>query len=71
MHCYVHDDAAKAIQRKAEARGVSVSRYLAELIQREVGGGWPDGYFEAVVGKWQGQPPERPPQGELEVRSEF
>jgi hypothetical protein len=56
---------------RAEARGVPVSRYLAELVQREVGGGWPEGYFEAVVGRWQGDAPARPDQGKLEARSSF
>jgi hypothetical protein len=71
MHCYVSDETAKAMRDRAAARGVSVSRYLAELVQREAGGGWPEGYFEAVVGKWQGEAPIRPEQGELEARAAF
>lgn len=71
MHCYVPDAAADVIRKRAEARGISVSRYLAELVQREVGGGWPEGYFEAVVGKWQGEAPTRPRQGRLETRARF
>jgi hypothetical protein len=71
MHCYVPDEAADAIRKKAEARGISVSRYLAELVQRELGAGWPEGYFEAVVGKWHGDPPARPAQGEMESRTAF
>jgi hypothetical protein len=69
MHCYVSDETSKAMRARAAARGVSVSRYLAELVQREAGGGWPAGYFEAVVGKWQGEAPIRPEQGELEARA--
>ena len=71
MHCYVSEETAKAIRARAEARGVPVSRYLAELVQREVGGGWPEGYFEAVVGRWQGDAPTRPDQGEVEARAAF
>ena len=71
MHCYVPDAAADVIRKRAEARGISVSRYLAELVQREVGGGWPEGYFKAVVGKWQGEAPTRPVQGRLETRARF
>ena len=71
MHCYVPDAAADVIRKRAEARGISVSRYLAELVQREIGGGWPEGYFEAVVGKWQGAVPSRPVQGPLETRRRF
>jgi hypothetical protein len=61
------DAVAEEVRRRAEARGVSVSRYLAELVAREVRGGWPDGFFEEVVGKWEGEL-ERPAQGELESR---
>ena len=71
MHCYIPDAAADVIRKRAEARGISVSRYLAELVQREVGSGWPEGYFEAVVGKWQGEAPTRPAQGRLETRARF
>jgi hypothetical protein len=71
MHCYVSEETAKAIRMRAEARGIPVSRYLAELVNREVGGGWPEGYFEAVVGRWQGDAPARPDQGELEARTGF
>jgi hypothetical protein len=69
MHCYVPDATAEVIRKRAEARGIPVSRYLAELVQREVNGGWPEGYFEAVVGKWQGELLVRPEQGELETRT--
>jgi len=71
LHFYVSDETAKMIRVRAEAKGVPVSRYLAELVQREVGGGWPQGYFETVVGGWQGEPPNRPEQGELETRASF
>jgi hypothetical protein len=32
---------------------MSVSRYLAELIRREVGAGWAEGFFEEVIGGWK------------------
>jgi hypothetical protein len=32
---------------------MSVSRYLAELIRREVGAGWVEGFFEEVIGGWK------------------
>lgn len=67
LHLYLPDEVAKAVQKRAEARGISVSRYLAELVRREVGAGWPNGYFEDVVGKWEGKL-ERPEQGSLEPR---
>jgi hypothetical protein len=64
----------RARNRRAEgaatrrSRGVSISRYLAELIKEKVGADWPAGYFERVVGGWEGEPLERPAQGEFEPR---
>jgi hypothetical protein len=59
---------ARRVQDHAEAVGLSTSRYLAELVQREVGSGWPAGYFERVVGGWQGDELTRPEQPVLEQR---
>ena len=33
--------------------------------------GWPPGFFEATAGGWQGEPLERGPQGEHEVREQL
>ena len=68
LHLYVPEPLACSIRARAEARGLSVSRYLAEIVCREMGEGWPEGYFEDVVGRWEGDELERPPQGELEER---
>jgi hypothetical protein len=68
LHLYIPDDLAESIQRKAQSANLSVSRYLAELVQREMAIDWPPGYFEDVVGRWQGATLERPPQGEFEQR---
>ncbi len=68
LHLYVPEEVAAEVARRARARGVSVSRYLAGLIQRQVGTAWPGGYFDEVVGGWSGEPLSRPPQGELEPR---
>lgn len=62
LHCYVPEPLARRLQQRADAAGVSTSRYLAELIRRNVGGGWPEGYFEQVVGAWQGEELVRPAQ---------
>ena len=67
LHFYVPDDIAAAVQRRARSLGLSVSKYLAELASREVAAGWPEGYFESVVGAWKGRL-ERAPQGKLERR---
>jgi hypothetical protein len=71
LHFYVPDEIAKRIKEKAKARNMSVSKFVAETMQRETHLGWPEGYFEQVVGKWQGEPLERPEQLPLEERDPF
>lgn len=72
LHCYVPDEIAQQAKLRAEQAGLSLSRYLAELVKRDAQSvaGWPEGYFE-LFGKWQGAAPERPPQGPLEERLEM
>ncbi len=71
LHLYVPDDLAEEIRQRAESRGVSVSRFLSELARREIGSGWPEDFFERVVGGWQGEAPQRPSQGVFEEREPF
>ena len=52
LHLYVSEDLAEKIREQAEASGSSVSGYLAKLVRREVPQGWPEGFFERVVGGW-------------------
>jgi hypothetical protein len=61
----------RKLRKKAAARGLSLSRYVTELVQREVAEAWPDRFFDEVVGGWKGKPLERPPQGALETRDEL
>ena len=68
LHTYVPKSLAERVAARAKARGVPVSRYLADLIRRDVELGWPDGYFDRVVGGWKGAPLRRAPQGRLEDR---
>ena len=68
LHVYVPDNIAEKAHRLAREQGVSVSKFLARLLERELGPGWPDGYFEDVIGSWHGDPLERELQGEIEVR---
>ena len=68
LHLYVPREVADRAQHAAEARGMSLSRYLAEVVRREVGEGWPPGFFDEVVGGWVGESLERPPQGDFEAR---
>ena len=72
LHCYVPDDVAEQAQKKARESGLSLSRYLAELVKRDAGasGAWPEGYFE-LFGQWQGAPLSRAPQGGFEARAEL
>lgn len=68
LHTYVSEQIADSLRRRAESLGLSTSKYLAELARRDVGGGWPEGYFERVAGAWQGdlQRPTQPPAEERE-----
>jgi hypothetical protein len=68
LHCYISESLAAKVRQRAKGAGLSASRYLAELVKLEVGTEWPEGFFEEVVGGWQGEPLERPPQAQLEVR---
>jgi hypothetical protein len=68
LHLYVSDDLAAEIGRRAEAAGMSVSRFLAKLVQEKASAGWPDGWFDRVPGGWKGAPLERQPQGKFESR---
>jgi hypothetical protein len=68
MHFYVPDPIAKQLRARAKTLGLTVSRYLAAVVRKEVGEGWPEGYFEEVVGHWEGEPLLRPPQAAYEDR---
>ena len=68
FHCYVSEAVAEVIRRRARARRLSVSQYLARLAEQDAAVGWPPGYFEHVIGGWNGDPLVRPPQGDYEER---
>ncbi len=71
MHLYVPKDVAAEVKRRADAQGVSTSRYLADLVTREVADEWPPGFFQAVIGGWVGEPLERPPDLPWKERDAF
>jgi len=50
LSLYVSDEVASAVRRQADDAGLSVSKYLAGLVRRELGAGWPERFFEEVVG---------------------
>lgn len=68
LHLYVPEETAELLKSRAIERDMSVSGYLAEIVGREIGGkGWPDGFFEEVLGGWAGEL-ERSSQGVYETR---
>lgn len=62
------DEKAKQLAARAKAQGVPLEEYVSSLLSDGfwVNPHWPEGYFERVVGSWQGEPLEREPQGEAE-----
>lgn len=72
LHCYVPEEIAQQAQHRATQSGLSLSRYLAELVKRDTGvsASWPEGYFD-IFGKWEGAPLNRPAQLTLEERLEI
>lgn len=69
LHLYVPEELAAEIARRAEALGMSVSRFLAEVVRRDIGTAWPNEYFEDVVGGWRGEPLGRADRLEYEERA--
>jgi len=68
IHCYVPDEVAAQLGKKAENSHLSVSKYLAKLVKKDIASNWPDGYFEQVFGQWKGEPLQRHEQGDYEKR---
>ncbi len=70
LHLYVSEDVAERIRLRARAKRLSVSQYLADVVEQQVASEWPEDFFSKVVGRWQG-PLKRAPQGKLETREKF
>jgi hypothetical protein len=67
---YVSAEVAEALRARAAAERESLSKCVTEIVKREMPelatpSGWPEGYFEEVVGSWKGEFLQRPPQEEL------
>jgi hypothetical protein len=56
LHLYVSNEIAEALKRKSKAQGMSVSKYLAEIVRKDLGVGFPEHYDE-ILGGWQGELP--------------
>ena len=64
LNLYLPDDWAKRVRNQAKRRGLSLSAYIAELIQQpSPRGRWPKDFFTKIVGSWKGDFPDvpRPP----------
>jgi hypothetical protein len=59
LNFYVPEEVAEKVKIVAAREGKPISKYLADLVKRELSPGWPEGYFEHVLGSWQG-PLDRP-----------
>ncbi|MEZ4539336.1 MAG: hypothetical protein R3C43_05075 [Chloroflexota bacterium] len=44
------------IRRAAATADLSISRYVAQLVRREIDNEWPEGFFTDVLGGRQGEP---------------
>jgi hypothetical protein len=71
LHLALPNDVEAQIHQRAEARGVTVDRYVADLVLRDIQTAWPPGFFERVIGSWKDEDIERPDQGTLERRAEL
>lgn len=72
QHFYISDELEALIARKAQAANLSVSKFLARLVQRELAAeAWPPGYFDDVFGAWAGEPLTRASQPPLEKREKL
>ena len=68
LHCYVPSELAERLRERAEREGLSLSRFLARVLDREVDDDWPEGFFEEVAGGWRGEPLVCPEQDSWEDR---
>lgn len=68
LYCYVAEEVAAQLQQKAERAHLSLSKYLALLIQKDIGTQWPDHYFD-LFGAEEGETLKRPEQGDYEARN--
>lgn len=71
LHFYVPDDEEKRLRELARRAGLPLSRFLADLVRREARAArdWPEGYFEEVFGRWEGETLRREPEGDYEKRT--
>jgi len=70
LHCYVPESTLEQLQQKAEQAHLSISKYLALLIKKDIHEQWPEEYFN-LFGSWEGDDLKRENQGDYEKREAF
>ncbi len=70
IHCYVPDQIAEKLHKKAIHAHLSTSKYLALLVKKDMDTDWPKDYFD-IFGSCEGDVLQRPNQGECEQRLEL
>lgn len=68
LHFYVDLSTEQRIRERAQAQGLTVSKYIASILAREVDAGYPPGFWDDVYGCWAGEPFDRPAQLDYEDR---
>ena len=68
LHFYVPDDVAEQIKARAAQAKLPISRYVADLVKRDVCQGWPEDYFERISGAAEGATIRYEPSGPPEER---
>jgi hypothetical protein len=59
---------AEQIRAFAARANMPVSRYVADLVKRDVGQGWPEGCFQRISGAAEGAALRHEPSGSPEER---
>ncbi len=65
LYFSVDRETASRLSREAENQNISLSRYLARVMKREVRETWPDAYLAQVVGSCSDDPLTEP--GDLKL----
>jgi hypothetical protein len=68
LHFYVPDDVAEQIKARAAQAKLPISRYVANLVKRDIGRGWPEGYFKRISSAAKGGAISYEPSGPPEER---
>ena len=46
LSLYLDDDTMERLRRRAEERHTSLSKYVSDLVRRDLGSGWPPGFLD-------------------------